>query len=40
MPTETIIIVAAITLAFATLALTLAWADIRTRNLKSPDSNG
>jgi len=40
MPTETIIIVAGITLAFAALALTLAWADIRTRNLNTPDSNG
>lgn len=40
MPTETIIIVAGITLAFAALAFTLAWADIRTRNLNTPDSNG
>lgn len=40
MPTETIIIVTGITLAFLVFALTLAWADIYTKNTKAPGSNG
>jgi hypothetical protein len=36
MPTDTIILVAAIVLVFATFAGVLAWADARTRDLKRP----
>jgi hypothetical protein len=40
MPTETIIVVAGITLAFLIFALTLAWADSYTKNTKAPGSSG
>ncbi len=36
MPTETAIVVTGIVLVFAVFAFVLAWADIRTRNLKPP----
>lgn len=34
MPTETIVILAAIISAFAVFGVTLAWAEIRTRNIR------
>ncbi len=40
MPTETIIVVAGITLAFLVFAITLAWADAYTRKSTASDSNG
>jgi len=39
MPTETMVVVGAITLAFLVFALTLAWADSYTKNVKPPHSN-
>ena len=36
MPTETVIIIAVIVLAFAVLAVSLAWADYYTRNVRVP----
>jgi hypothetical protein len=36
MPTETTIVVAGIVLVFAVFAVTLAWADYRTRNFRAP----
>lgn len=36
MPTETALVVAGITLAFAVFAVALAWADYQTRNLSPP----
>jgi hypothetical protein len=37
MPTETAIIIAAITLIFVTFAATLAWADFYTRDFRAPN---
>jgi hypothetical protein len=36
MPTETIVIVAGIVLAFAVFAVSLAWADFYTRSVRTP----
>ena len=36
MPTETVIIVAGIVLAFAALAVSLAWASFYSRNVRTP----
>ncbi len=38
MPTETIVVVAGIVLAFAVFALTLAWADNYTNKIQPPGS--
>jgi hypothetical protein len=38
MPTETIVVVAAITLLFAVFVGTLAWATIYTRAYRAPDA--
>jgi hypothetical protein len=40
MPTETIIVVAGITLAFLVFAITLAWADAYTNKSSANGSNG
>lgn len=37
MPTETAIVVAGIVLAFSVFAVTLAWADYYTHNVRPPD---
>ena len=39
MPTETIIIIAGIVLAFLVLAVPLAWADYYTRNVRTPGAS-
>ncbi len=39
MPTETIVVVAGITLAFLIFALTLAWADAYTNKTRATGSN-
>ena len=36
MPTETAIVVAGVVLVFALFAVTLAWADYYTRNIRTP----
>jgi hypothetical protein len=36
MPTETVIVVAALIVAFAVFAVALAWADIHTRDYRAP----
>jgi hypothetical protein len=38
MPTQTAIILAGVVLAFATFAISLAWADFYTRNFRGPGS--
>ena len=38
MPTETVVVVAGIVLAFTVFALTLAWADNYTSNIQPPGS--
>ena len=38
MPTETAIIIAGIVFFFAVFALSLAWADFRTRGYRAPES--
>jgi hypothetical protein len=36
MPTETVVVITGITLAFAVFAITLAWADRQTREIAQP----
>lgn len=36
MPTDTVIVVAALLVAFAAFAVALAWADIYTRKIRTP----
>jgi hypothetical protein len=38
MPTETAIIIAGIVLVFAVFAVSLAWADFYTRNVRTPEA--
>ena len=38
MPTETVVVIAGIVVFFAVFALSLAWADFRTRDYRAPGS--